>query len=93
MIKNSYNSSKHLKNAILGHEHGRHRRAVFGGVGTAMNWLFGTVTSKQFTDLDMQFIKLTKRTGDVTHIIQQHASLINETLWLNDFGIALTSLA
>ena len=46
-----------------------------------MNWLFGTAKSKQFTDLDIQFRKLTKRTGDVTHIIQQRASLINKTLW------------
>ena len=46
-----------------------------------MNWLFGTASSKQFTDLDIQFRKLAKRTGDITHIVQQHASLINETLW------------
>ena len=53
-----------LKNAILGHENSRHRRSVLDGVGTAMNWLFGTAKSKQFTDLDIQFRKLSKRTCD-----------------------------
>jgi hypothetical protein len=70
-----------LRNAILGQDNGRSRRAVFDGVGQAMNWLFGVTTVKQFTTLNAKFEKLTEHTGTVTHLLQQHASLINESLW------------
>ena len=51
------------------------------GIGSPMNWLFGTATSKQFSKLNNRFNELSRRTGDIVHILQDHASLINETLW------------
>ena len=70
-----------LRNAILGHDSSRSRRAVFDCVGEAMNWLFGVTTVKQFTTLNAKFGKLTEHTGTVTHLLQQRASLINESQW------------
>ena len=48
------------KNAILDRENERQRRAVLEGVRTAMNWLFGTVTSKQLSKLNIEFYKFQK---------------------------------
>ena len=70
-----------LRNDILDYNSSRSQRTVFDGGGEAMNRLFRITTVQQLKTLDAKFRKRTEHTGEVAHLLQQHASLINESLW------------
>jgi len=65
---------------ILGDEP-RNRRGLIDGGGIALKWLFGLSTEKDLEAISGQVDGLTSRQEKIVHLLDQQATVVNETLW------------
>jgi hypothetical protein len=59
----------------------RTRRAIMEGGGQLMKWLFGTATNKDLHKINQEVDKIGKQQKEITHVLAQQATLVNESLW------------
>ena len=70
-----------LRMSVLGLHGKRQRRGLVDAGGVALNWLFGIAKQKDLDILDRKMARLGTVTEQVVHLVKEHASLVNETLW------------
>ncbi len=59
----------------------RNKRALVDGGGSILKWLFGVATQVDLVGVNLQVEGLTNRQNEITHIIAQQATIVNESLW------------
>jgi hypothetical protein len=67
----------------------RPKRGILDLGGTTLKWLFGVSTQADLQDLNSRIEALAVSDKTVIHLLDQHASIINETLQLTRSNLAL----
>ncbi|KZS03675.1 Uncharacterized protein APZ42_033546, partial [Daphnia magna] len=67
----------------------RPKRGILDLGGTTLKWLFGVSTQADLQDLNSRIEALTNSDKTVIHLLDQHASIINETLQITRSNLAL----
>ena len=82
MTKERIDSLKHQFSAIITIALGadREKKAILDGRGTLLQWMFGMATQKNFEAISSQVERLGSREKIITHLLQQQATVGNESL-------------
>ncbi|KZR96153.1 Uncharacterized protein APZ42_009673, partial [Daphnia magna] len=67
----------------------RPKRGILDLGGSTLKWLFGVSTQADLQDLNSRIEALTNSDKTVIHLLDQHASIINETLQITRSNLAL----
>ena len=67
----------------------RPKRAVFDFGGTALKWLFGISTNAEFLNLNSRIESMETHDRTVVHLLERHASIVNETLQISRGNLVL----
>jgi len=59
----------------------RNKRGVIDGGGTVLKWLFGVATQTDLEGINEKVTGLTNRQQEIAHLLQQQATVVNESLW------------
>ena len=67
----------------------RPKRAIFDFEGTALKWLFGISTNKEFLNLNSRIESMETYDQTVVHLLERHASIVNTTLQISRGNLVL----
>lgn len=68
---------------------GRPKRGVLDAGGSMLKWLFGVTTQADLLDLHNKIETMGKQNREIVHVLDKHASIVNETLQLTRENLVL----
>ena len=68
-----------FKHTIAGSN--RSRRTIIAFAGYTLKWLFGLATQRDLEGINEKIRGLTTRQDEITHLLQQQVTVVNESLW------------